>query len=132
MAFLSIFDAVTPVINKILDFIPDPQQKLAAQQQLMGSLQAWDAQQVQIDTAEASSNSIFVAGWRPFIGWICGSAMAYKFILQPIIVLILLVSHSTFDPKLLPVLDWSEMSTVLIGMLGLGGMKTYEKIQGVK
>jgi len=131
MSFLSVFDAVTPVINKILDFIPDPAQKLAAQQQLMASLQAWDLQQVQIDTAEASNASVFVSGWRPFIGWICGCAMAYKFILQPFLVFILVACHVNFDIKLLPVLDWSEMSTVLLGMLGLGGMRTYEKVNGV-
>lgn len=131
MSFLSVFDAVTPVITKILDFIPDPAQKLAAQQQLMTSLQAWDLQQVQIDTEEAKSSSIFVSGWRPFIGWICGAAMAYKFIIQPFLVFIIVACGINFDVDMLPKLDWTEMSTVLFGMLGLGGMRTYEKVQGV-
>lgn len=131
MSFLSVFDAVTPVVTKILDFIPDPAQKLAAQQQLMTSLHAWDAQQIQVDAVEAANSSVFVAGWRPFIGWICGVAMAYKFVIQPFLVFILVASGSKFDIKLLPVLDWTEMSTVLLGMLGLGGMRTYEKVQGV-
>lgn len=131
MSFLSVFDTVTPVINKILDFIPDPAQKLAAQQQLMASLQAWDLQQVQIDTAEASNSNIFVSGWRPFVGWICGVAMAYKFIIQPFLIFILIACKVNFDIKLLPILDWTEMSTVLFGMLGIGGMRTYEKINGV-
>lgn len=131
MSFLSVFDAVTPVVNKILDFIPDPAQKLAAQQQLMASLQAWDAQQIQVNAVEAGNNNVFVSGWRPFIGWICGSAMAYKFIIQPFLIFILVACHSSFDVKLLPILDWSEMSSVLIAMLGLGGMRTYEKVQGI-
>lgn len=131
MSFLSIFDAVTPVVNKILDFIPDPKQKLEAQMQLMSSLQAWDAQQTQINAVEAANTNIFVSGWRPFIGWVCGTAFAYKFVLQPFIIFILLACGSKFDPKILPMLDWSEMSTVLVGLLGLGGMKTFEKVKGV-
>jgi hypothetical protein len=131
MSFLSVFDAVTPVVNKILDFIPDPQQKLAAQQQLMASLQAWDMQQVTVNAAEAANSSVFVSGWRPFIGWICGAGMAYKFIVQPFLVFALVALKVDFDVDLLPVLDWSEMSTVLIGMLGLGGLRTFEKVKGV-
>jgi len=131
MSFLSVFDAVTPVITKILDFIPDPAQKLLAQQQLMASLQAWDLQQVSIDVEEAKSNSVFVAGARPFILWCCGVAVAYKFIIQPFLVFILVACHSTFDPKLLPVLDWPELSSLMFGMLGISGMRTYEKVQGI-
>ncbi len=131
MGFLSIFDAVTPVINKVLDFIPDPQQKLQAQQALMQGLSQWDSQQAAINVEEAKSESVFVAGWRPFLGWTCGAAFAYKFVLQPFLVFIIVACHIQFDIKLLPALDWSEMSTVMLGMLGLGGMRTFEKIQGV-
>jgi hypothetical protein len=132
MSFLSVFDAVTPVINKVLDFIPDPQQKLQAQQALMKGLSDWDSQQSAVNAEEAKSNSIFVAGWRPFIGWICGAAMAYKFVIQPFLVFIIVACQIDFNIKLLPVMDWSEMSTVLLGMLGLGGMRTFEKMNGVK
>lgn len=132
MSFLNIFDAVTPVINKVLAFIPDPQQKLEAQQALMEGLSAWDAQQAAVNQAEASSGSIFVAGWRPFIGWVCGAAFAYKFVFQPFLIFILVACGSTFDVKQLPVLDWSEMSSVLLGMLGLAGMRSFEKMQSLK
>ena len=132
MSFLSIFDAVTPIINKVLDFIPDPQQKLQAQQALMQGLSQWDSQQTSINAVEAANNSLFVAGWRPFIGWTCGAAFAYKFILQPFLVFILIACGSKFDVKLLPVLDWSELSMVLMGLLGLGGMRTFEKVSGIK
>lgn len=132
MSFLSIFDAVTPVINKVLDFIPDPQQKLQAQQALMEGLSQWDSQQTSINAVEAANNSLFVAGWRPFIGWTCGAAFAYKFILQPFLVFIIVACGVNFKISLLPVLDWSELSMVLMGLLGLGGMRTFEKIQGVK
>lgn len=132
MSFLSIFDAVTPVINKVLDFIPDPQQKLQAQQALMQGLSQWDSQQSAIDAKEAESSSLFVAGWRPFLGWTCGAAFAYKFVLQPFLVFIIVACQIKFDIKLLPALDWAEMSTVMFGMLGLGGMRTFEKMQGSK
>lgn len=127
MSFLSVFDAVTPVVNKILDFIPDPKQKLDAQMQIMASLQAWDAQQIQINAVEAANANIFVSGWRPFIGWVCGAAYAYSFVLQPFLAFgFLAFGH---DIKL-PVLGLSELSPVLIGMLGLGGMRSWEKIKG--
>lgn len=131
MSFLSIFDAVTPVVEKILAYIPDPQQKLEAQMQLMSSLQAWDAQQTQINAIEAANQNVFVSGWRPFMGWVCGAAFAYKFVMQPFLVFALVACGSKFDYHTLPILDWSEMSTVLLGLLGLGGMRSLEKIKGV-
>lgn len=131
MSFLSIFDAVTPVVNKVLDFIPDPKQKLEAQQALMASLSAWDAQQASVNAVEASNSSVFVAGWRPFLGWTCGAAFAYKFVIQPFLVFGLVVCGVNFDPDSLPILDWAEMSSVMFGMLGLGGLRTLEKIKGV-
>lgn len=131
MSFLSIFDAVSPVINKILAFIPDPQQKLEAQQALMTGLSQWDSQQTAINAVEAANASLFVAGWRPFIGWTCGAAFAYKFVLQPFLVFIIVAFGIKFDVKLLPALDWSELSMVLLGMLGMGGMRTFEKVTGV-
>lgn len=132
MSFLSIFDAVTPVINKVLAFIPDPQQKLEAQQALMEGLSQWDSQQTAINAAEAANSSVFVAGWRPFLGWTCGAAFAYKFVIQPFLVFIIIACQLKFDIDDLPALDWTEMSTVMFGMLGLGGMRTFEKLQGVK
>lgn len=128
MSFLSIFDAVTPVINKVLDFIPDPAQKLAAQQQIMTSLQAWDAQQAAVDAEEAKNSSVFVSGWRPFIGWICGGGFAYHLILQPILSYSMAIFGHTFP---LPVFDTATLNDALMGMLGLGGLRTYEKVQGI-
>lgn len=131
MSFAGIFDVVSPVITKVLNFIPDPAQKLQAQQELMQSLHQWDADQTAINAVEAQNANIFVSGWRPFIGWVCGFAFAYKFVLQPFLVFILIACGSNFDIKLLPVLDWGEMSTVLLGLLGLGGLRTFEKLKGV-
>lgn len=120
-----------PLITKAMDLIPDPQERAKQQLELMTALQQWDAQQAEVNKVEAASNSLFVAGWRPFIGWVCGGAFAYKFLLQPMLIFVLVASGSSFDYTDLPVLDWSEMGTILLGMLGIGGMRSLEKIRGV-
>ena len=81
--------------------------------------------QTKINEAEAMHRSIFVAGWRPFIGWICGIAMAYNFILRD---LIIFAMGKDFVP---PALQMDHLMTVLMGMLGLGAFRTYEKIKNV-
>ena len=82
--------------------------------------------QLDTDKAEAASKSVFVAGWRPWIGWVCGSAFAWAYVLQPFCAFALSAFHVQV---MLPTLDLSEMMPVLLGMLGLGGLRTYEKVQ---
>ncbi len=86
-------------------------------------------QQTEIDTQEARSRSVFVAGWRPFIGWICAIGLAWKFILFGFVHMILSLAGQ--DPSILPVPDTNDMMTLVLGMLGLGGMRSYEKLRGV-
>ena len=81
--------------------------------------------QTKINEAEATHRSIFVAGWRPFIGWICGIALAYNFILRDLLVFAM---GSEFVP---PALQMEHLMTVLMGMLGLGAFRTYEKVKNV-
>jgi hypothetical protein len=85
--------------------------------------------QLEINKAEASHKSIFVAGWRPFIGWTCGIALAWHFVLQPLI-MFLSVLFGFALPEL-PAFDMGSLMTVLMGMLGLGGLRTYEKQKGL-
>lgn len=85
-----------------------------------------------INQAEAANSSLFVAGWRPFVGWCCGAAFAYSFVIQPFATFILAYCHIAVDPKTLPELDISGFMPVLLGMLGLGAMRTYEKVQGAQ
>ena len=119
--------AVTGLLNK---FIPDAdeRQKLAHEIATMSQKMAHESAllQIEVNKEEAKHRSSFVAGWRPFIGWTCGLALAYHFILQPILTLILAISGITID---LPVFDMSSLMTVLMGMLGLGGLRTYEKVK---
>ena len=85
--------------------------------------------QVDLNAVEAKHRSRWVAGWRPFIGWVCGSALAWTFIVQPLLVYLLAVfSPETPAP---PGVDLAGLYPVLLGMLGLGGLRTYEKKQGV-
>ncbi len=96
--------------------------------ELASSTELQKAQDV-VNQTEAANTSIFVAGWRPWVGWVCGMAFAYTFILQPFCGLI---ASAVGHPIVLPVLDLSTMMPVLLGMLGLGGMRTYEKVNGIK
>lgn len=132
--------ALIPMLGNLLDkFFPDPIAANAAKLQLMqmaqnGELAQLDADlkmatgQIDINKVEAASTSIFVAGWRPFIGWVCGAAFAFKFIGGPFAVIVMAMAG---HPITLPEFDFAEMSTILLGLLGLGGLRTVEKIKGV-
>ena len=85
--------------------------------------------QLEINKAEAASGSLFKGGWRPFVGWVCGVAFAYHFVLQPLIVFILTVFGS--DIPELPEFDMSTLLTTLGGLLGIGGLRSYEKTKGL-
>tara|TARA_Y100000592_G_scaffold99815_1_gene177326 strand:+ start:3126 stop:3500 length:375 start_codon:yes stop_codon:yes gene_type:complete len=78
--------------------------------------------QAEINKIEAQHRTIFVAGWRPFIGWVCGFALAYNFVLRDLLVWYF---GETTAP---PALQMEHLITVLVGMLGLGGMRTFEKL----
>lgn len=134
------FTAIADVALKVIDrFVPDPKAKAAAAQalaeldnaQLMKLLDI-DAQQAQgqleVNKAEAAHSSIFVAGWRPFVGWGCGVAFIYHFLLQPFMAFAL---ANTGHAVVLPAFDIDAMFTVLMGILGLGGLRSVEKIKGV-
>ena len=85
--------------------------------------------QIEVNKAEAASGSVFKGGWRPFIGWVCGVAFAYHFVLQPFIVFV--VAAAGIAIPALPTFDMGSLMTVMMGMLGLGGLRSYEKKQGL-
>ena len=84
--------------------------------------------QSEINKVEAAHKSVFVAGWRPFIGWVCGLAFLYNFVLRDIMVWALMLSRADTPPP--PVLHIDVLTTILYALLGLGGMRTFEKLQG--
>jgi hypothetical protein len=114
-------------------FLPEDKEKRAAAEreieaQLTTHLAKIDLAQLDINKTEAAHRSIFVAGWRPFIGWSCGVALAWNYIAQPILVFTLAQTGNLVE---LPALDMSQMMPVLMGMLGLGGLRTFEKYKSV-
>jgi hypothetical protein len=89
-------------------------------------------QQLEVNKAEAASQSTFVAGWRPFIGWVCGFALAYNYILMPSIVWIMVSLYPAGDIPAMPTLNMTELMTLLFGMLGLGALRSFDKTQAGK
>lgn len=94
---------------------------------LQGKLVDQITAQIQVNQAEATSTNLFVAGWRPWCGWVCGIGLFFQFVVGPIGTWIAALAK---HPVVFPTLDMGTLLTLLLGMLGLGGMRTYEKIQG--
>ena len=85
--------------------------------------------QMEVNQTEAAHRSIWVSGWRPAVGWVCAAALAYSFIVQPALIYVLAVWSPATPPP--PGVDLAGLWPVLLGMLGLGTLRTYEKKQGV-
>tara|TARA_A100001011_G_scaffold89054_1_gene93505 strand:- start:454 stop:858 length:405 start_codon:yes stop_codon:yes gene_type:complete len=130
---LNLGSLVGPVTGLLDKFIEDKdvKNKLAHDLSTMAERHAQELAkgQLEVNKVEAAHKSLFVAGWRPAIGWICGLGMASNFILIPMANFILALTGSAV---VVPLLDTGEMMPVLMGMLGLGAMRTYEKKQGVQ
>jgi|TARA_R110000824_G_scaffold366912_1_gene556027 hypothetical protein len=126
----SLIGPVTGILDKVIED-KDQKAKLAHEIATMSDTHAQQAllAQLEINKAEAASGSLFKGGWRPFVGWICGVALLYHFILTPLILFGVGLSGATIPP--LPEFDMSSLMTVLMGMLGLGGLRTYEKQKGL-
>jgi hypothetical protein len=125
----SISNLANTLITKIW---PDPKDQASAEALLiktqMDAALAQAQQQIDINKIEAASTNIFVSGWRPFVGWSCGVAFAGHFIIMPTLNwLVQLFGHAPINIPF----DMSSLSTVLMGMLGLGAMRSVEKVAGV-
>ena len=125
--------ALLDIGGKVFDRVfPDPAQAAAAKLELMKLQQNGELTQItgqmEINKLEATNPSIFVSGWRPAIGWICGAGFAVQFVVGP---LAEWGSALYGHPVKFPQMDTGTMMPLLLGMLGLGGMRTAEKIQGV-
>jgi Holin of 3TMs, for gene-transfer release len=120
--------------NKLIDhFFPDANQAAAAKLELLKMQQEGDLQvmasQMEINKMEAQNPSLFVSGWRPFIGWGCGVAFLYAALFEPFI---RFVSTVIFKYNgAFPVIDTQLTLQILLGLLGLAGMRSWEKKEGV-
>ena len=122
-------EALIKPVARILDkFIPDKDLKEKLEHEIKLEIQKANIAQIEVNKAEAAHRTVFVAGWRPFIGWTCGLALAYHFILQPIIVFTMSVNGLDYD---LPEFDMGSLMTIVLGLLGLGGMRSFEKLKGL-
>ena len=131
---LGIADAITAGLGVINKFIPDPAAKAQAEAELRASLQAWDKQQNDVNAAEAANTNLFVAGWRPAVGWVCALALLYQYVASPIGMWLAAIAlsagwlHTALPAP--PKLD-DSLWQLLTGMLGFGALRTYEKVKGV-
>jgi len=123
---------VGPVTGLLDKFIEDKDTKNALAHEIatLSQKQAQEAMiaQLEVNKTEAAHKSLFVAGWRPFIGWVCGLGFFSNFIIIPVANFVLQLLS---NPVVIPMIDTSQMMPVLMGMLGLGAMRTVEKVQKV-
>ena len=124
---------VAPVTGLLDKFIEDKDQKAALAHELATMADKHAQQlalaQIEVNKAEAARGSFFKGGWRPFVGWVCGVAFAFHFIIQPLVIFIL--TAIGMDIPDLPEFDMGTLLPVLGGMLGIGGLRTYEKHKGL-
>ncbi len=124
------FDPISAALeigSKVIDRLwPDPLQRDAAKLELFKLQQAGELQlitgQLEINKVEAANTNLFVSGWRPFIGWVCGVGLCYQFLFYPIAI--------GYMDKIVQ-LDMGTLLTLLGGLLGLGTLRTVEKINQV-
>lgn len=131
--------ALIPLIGTIVEkVIPDPQAAADAKLRVMelaqkGELAVLDAEmklalgQLEVNKAEATTD-MFRGGWRPAVGWICVVGLAYQFILQPVLPWVVALFGAQVPP--LPAIDVESLMVLLTGMLGLGGLRTFERVKG--
>ena len=122
--------ALFEVGSKVLDrVLPDPAQQAAAKLELLKLQQNGELAQItgqmEINKVEAASSRLFVSGWRPSIGWVCGAGFAVQFVIGP---LAEWGSALAGHPVKFPQMDTGTMMPLLLGMLGLGGLRTAEKL----
>ena len=132
MSIAAFIPLLGPAIQKILDLIPDPNAKARAEADFNRALLDMASQEGADNRAtnavEAQHQSVFVAGWRPAIGWVCAFALAFQYIIRPFWVwAILNWWPDSFFPPTLDDMLWE----LIFGMLGIGGLRTLEKIKGV-
>jgi hypothetical protein len=129
MTPLALIEVGARLLDKI---IPDKDAREKAQAELLKAAQDQDFQkaiaQIEVNKSEAQHHSLFVAGWRPAIGWICVVGLSYNFLLYPMLTWLVVVTGAEFTPP--PLLSENLMELVM-GMLGLGALRSFEKWKGV-
>ena len=133
-------DLIAGLVGKVIDRVwIDPAQKQQAAIELERMRQAGEFKEIDtalalaqmqasVNQVEAASVDRFVAGWRPAIGWVCASALAWHYVLSGFLVWILALAGKS---TIMPTVELGDLIVIRVGMLGLGGLRTTEKIKGV-
>ena len=116
-------NVVAGIIDKVADKIDEFTLDKAEKAQLVAER---NKAQLEVNKVEAGSTNLFVSGWRPFIGWTCGVALCYHFVLQPFLLFGLYSFGYQID---LPTFNMETLTTILFGILGLGGLRSLEKVK---
>ena len=117
------------VADTVDRFVETPSESNAHELKKMALEMQSQLQQIEVNKVEAQHASVLVAAWRPFVGWVCGGALAYTYIIQPFATFAILIWQPDFPSP--PSLSTGDLMPVLLGMLGLGGMRSFEKTKGV-
>ncbi len=130
---IPIVTALLPALGTLIDrLIPDraaaEKAKAEMEQQLVTAANAAAMAQVEVNKVEAAHSSVFVAGWRPSIGWVCAAGLAWAFVLAPIASWALVVLGIKAE---LPAIHTDYLLELVLAMLGIGGLRTFEKLRGV-
>ena len=129
---LGLASLVGPLVNQFVDRIPNGNERARAKEQLeQGLVDAANEvmlAQTRINEAEAAHKSIFVAGWRPFIGWVCGVGICWSMVASPICQWAI---NAFGDGSQLPAVDTSYLMELVTAMLGMSGLRTFEKMKNV-
>lgn len=122
-----------PIISQVFgNLFPDPAARDKAMADFYAQLQSADLSQLAVNKAEAATGSLFIGGWRPFIGWAGGVAIAWQFVVRPMLLAFGSFFGDSFMTAVLnaPALD-NNMWELITAMLGIGAMRSYEKLKGV-
>ncbi len=129
---IALASLVGPIVNKFVDRIPDGNERARAKEslerELVEAANSAMLAQTEINAVEAQHKSIFVAGWRPFIGWVCGVGIAWSMVVQPVAQWAMIAWG---DGTELPTIDTSYLMELVTAMLGMSGLRTFEKMRGV-
>ncbi|MBF0375073.1 MAG: hypothetical protein HQL39_16855 [Alphaproteobacteria bacterium] len=121
-----------PILNVVDEMFETDEERSAARAKLQATLldiaQKNDLAQLDVNKAEAQTGSLFIAGWRPAIGWVCAAGVGWSFVGQPVATWALAVAGVGAS---IPVIPTEHLFEMVLAMLGMGGLRTFEKLQGV-